>query len=247
MPTSVKPRRPTGISGLRVLELLADAPGGKGVREIAADVDLDVGQTHRLLQFLAEDDWVVQHAERGPYFLTGRVLALAGKLLNRIDLRDIARPTLQDLHLSTGETVGLAELRGDTLICIDRFRSDHHISVGAQIGDVIPFDGTAVGTTVRASWRRQAGVGRAAATWTSDAEVDAAIAQGYALSDRTYRPEVRAVAATVLDLEDRPVGAIFVVAPAARVSLADMEPLGKQTAEAAARVSAALGHRSGDA
>jgi DNA-binding IclR family transcriptional regulator len=244
--SSKQPRRPTGVTGLRVLEILADSPAGRGVRELAADVDLDVGQTHRLLQFLAEDGWVTQHVERGPYVITGRVLGLAGRLLSRIDLRDIARPTMQELHLSTGETVGLAELRGDLLVCIDRIRSDHHISVGTQIGDVIPFEGTAVGATVRAAWRRQAGNAHPSRALRRDEAVDQALTHGYALSDRTYRPEVRAVAATVLDLENRPAGAIFVVAPAARVSLADMESLGKQTAKAAAQVSAALGYTGPD-
>lgn len=244
--SSATPRHrvPAGVTALRVLDLLAASPRGRGVSDIAESLGLDPGQAHRLLRHLVEDGWVAQTEARGRYVITGRLLSIAGTLLGHLELRECAMPILEAVQTRIRETVALAELRGDRLICVARVRAEQHVTVGTQIGDVIPFDGTAVGTAVRAAQRRRTlAIRKGLPLQPRIAAGQPTLEQGYALSDRTHFPEVRAVSAAVLDLEGRPVGAVFIVAPASRVSRADMRGLGQVCTRAAIDVSKALGHR----
>jgi DNA-binding IclR family transcriptional regulator len=242
-----KRRRPTSATALRMLERLALAPAGLGVLELAEAVDLDAGQCHRLLRFLADDGWVAQDRPKGPYRITGKVLHLAGRMLRHLDLRELAAPTLHRLHEETKETVGLVEVRGDALICIDRIVSRQPVSVGTQIGDRIPLEGTATGAAVQAALLRNGDTPRTPLspmpTVTDDLRV--AAKRGFAIDNRSYRPEVRAAAAAILDLDNAPVGAIFIVAPASRTPLRRVEEIGVLLANEAAALSATLGY-SGD-
>lgn len=238
-------RRPTSITALRMLERLAAATAGLGVHELAQGVGLDPGQCHRLLRFLADDGWVAQSRPKGPYRITGKVLTLAGRMLRHIDLRETAAPTLQRLHAQTQETVGLVEVRGDALICIDRIVSPQPLTVGTQIGDRVPLDGTATGTAVQAALIRNGGeiirTPLSPMPATTD-EVRRAARRGYAIDDRSYRPEIRAAAAAILDLESAPVGAIFIAAPASRTSVERIEEIGQLVAREVGVISEALGY-----
>lgn len=237
-------RRPMGATGLQVMDALAEAPSGLGLRELSRQIGLDPGQAHRLLKTLEGDGWVVQDGTKGLYRITGRLLSVAGRLLRHLDLREVASPIMQRLKDETGETVGLVELRGETLICIHRVLSDQPLSVGTQIGDRIPFEGSATGRAIQAAWLRHGGQTRGPFTPLpdlSDRLVDT-VASGYAVDDQEFRPDVRAVAAAILDLEEVPVGAIFVSAPAARTPLERTRDLGRLTLAAAANVSQALGY-----
>lgn len=238
-------RRPTSATALRMLERLASAPAGLGVHELAEMVDLDPGQCHRLLRFLADDGWVAQASPKGPYRMTGKVLTLAGRMLRYLDLREVAAPTLHQLHEATQETVGLVEVRGDTLVCIDRIVSRQPVSVGTQIGDRIPLDGTATGSAVQAALiHSDVDIARTPLSPmpATTEQVRAAARRGFAIDDRSYRKEVRAAAAAIVDLESAPVGAVFVVAPASRTSLARIEEIGQLVADAVSRISQALGY-----
>jgi DNA-binding IclR family transcriptional regulator len=244
-----KRRRPTSTTALRMLERLAEARAGLGVHELAAGVGLDSGQCHRLLRFLADDGWVAQSRPKGPYRITGKVLNLAGRMLRHIDLREIAAPTLHRLHDLTQETVGLVEVRGDALICIDRIVSRQPVTVGTQIGDRIPLNGTATGTAVQAALiRNGADIARTPLSpmpATTD-DVRLAARRGFAIDDRSYRPEIRAAAAAIVDLENAPVGAIFIAAPASRTSVQRIEEIGRLVASEVSGISEELGYGGSD-
>lgn len=240
-------RRPMGATGLRTIELLAATPSGLTLREIARSLNLDPGQAHRLLGALAEDGWVAQGDAPGQYRATGRLLSMAGLMLQQLDLRRVASPVMAELQKETGETVGLAELRGDSLICIHRVLSEQSLSVGTQIGEVIPLNGTATGRAVQAA-RARTGAGASSESpetghRTEDASSARARRLGYVLDDEVYRPAVRAVAAAILDFEGQPLGGLFVAAPTARTPLERAHRLGDLTATAAASVSSSLGYR----
>ena len=239
-----KRRRPTSATALRMLERLALAPSGLGVHEVAEAVDLDAGQCHRLLRFLADDGWVAQDRPKGPYRITGKVLHLAGRMLRNLDLRELAAPTLRRLQEATGETVGLVEVRGDALICIDRIVSPQPVSAGTQIGDRIPLEGTATGTAVQAALLRNGDAPRTPLSpmpTVTDA-LRVAARRGFAIDNRSYRPDVRAAAAAVLDLDNAPVAAIFIVAPASRTTIKRIEEIGALLATEATSLSATLGY-----
>ena len=105
--SSATPRHrvPAGVTALRVLDLLAASPRGRGVSDIAESLGLDPGQAHRLLRHLVEDGWVAQTEARGRYVITGRLLSIAGTLLGHLELRECAMPILEAVQTRIRETV----------------------------------------------------------------------------------------------------------------------------------------------
>jgi len=180
-------------------------------------------------------------APSGDYRLTGRLLAVAGRMLARLDLRGAALPVMEALQAETGETIHLAERRGDGLVCVARIVSGQSVVVTSQIGDTWPLAGTALGAAVRSVAFRP-GV----AVTTVDQEAKRAAAAGFSIDEGRYRADIHAVAAPILNLERVAVGALAISGPAARMDRARLADFGRLVRRAANRVSGALGFAAGD-
>jgi DNA-binding IclR family transcriptional regulator len=112
-------------------------------------------------------------------------------------------------------------------VCVARELSLEPVSVASNVGEVFPFNGSAIGEAVAEAM---------VAGPTS--------AASYTVDDGHYRPGVVALAAPIRDWTTQVVGAIAVSGPAYRVTGKRVEELGQAVAQAAAGISEALGHRS---
>jgi IclR family transcriptional regulator, KDG regulon repressor len=241
-----RPRRgrvPTAVTGLQILELLARYPGGLGVTEIAQTLDLDVGQTHRLVRHLVEDRWLSQRSGGANYEVTGKLLASASRFLRSLDLAQIATPVVAALKQQSGETVHVVALRADLLICVARALSDNPVAVTADVGDSWPLTGTAVGAAVSLGRSLQSGAEflrpeQAARAHPAIAE---SIRRGYGEDLGQFKSGVSAVAAPIWDGTPNVVGAIAISGPDGRMGDATRETLGALVQDAALGMSESLG------
>lgn len=99
----------------RVLEHLAVHPEGVPVSSLAAELDIPLSATHRLLTELIQIGYVRQSPDHGLYQLTIRLVSLGLGYLSSTGVVDIAQPLLEELARETGELVRLAVVDGNDL------------------------------------------------------------------------------------------------------------------------------------
>lgn len=100
---------------LEVLELLSVGSQWRRLSDIAADLDLPKGPTHRLLSELNALGWVEQDAETERYRLTLKLALLGQQHLRSTGLPGIAQPILDEVAKRCRELVRLTVVQGDGL------------------------------------------------------------------------------------------------------------------------------------
>src|SRR6478735_1951524 len=120
--------------GLRVLDVLAGAPGGLTVTELATRLDVNRTVVYRLVSTL-EQHALVRRDPRGRLHVGLGVLQLASAV--QPVLRDLAVPVLRELAEAVGSTAHLTVADGEealALAVVEPSWTDFHVSyrVGAR-------------------------------------------------------------------------------------------------------------------
>lgn len=146
------PGRPVAAveRALAVLELLADAPEPLGVNEIARRLDVSPSSASRLLGTLAGHGLVEKVEATGRYRLGVRLLQLGTHVLQRLDVRAVARPILEELERRTGETATLSLPAAGEGVTVDHVPSRRSVRSAALVGRPSIAHATAVGKVVLA-------------------------------------------------------------------------------------------------
>ena len=134
--TSVKPEPMHGrrtIQSLEraidLLELLASAGAGLGLKEIAEKSRLNASTCHHLLATLAKRGLVGRASSRN-YVLGPRIAHLSESRLKHFSFADAALPELRELNEVTKESVQLAAMQGKSLATLAKLDSMLPVRVG---------------------------------------------------------------------------------------------------------------------
>ena len=184
----------------KVLAMLAAferGPSSLSLSDLAAAADVPLPTAHRLAAELME--WgALDRDDRGRYVVGLRLWEVAQNAGRQ--LREPARPYLQDLFSLTQETAHLAVREGHEALYIDRVYSSKRVPRASRVGGRLPLHATAVGKVLLAyedEWVREAYVARRLEVVTSRThvnptrlldELETVRRQGYA----TTMEEVRA-------------------------------------------------------
>lgn len=185
---------------------------------------------HRLLAMLAFHGFVRQDPGSKAY-VAGPALADVGlSVVRRMNIREVARPILEEVVEELGETVHLAILEGSVVRYIDAVEGPRTLRVTARIGRTLPAHCTSVGKALLAqlpveevkriypSEELPTTTGRSLA---HRGELLSALedvrAQGYALNTEESEEGVAAVAVAVKGGGAGPVAAISCAAPVSRM------------------------------
>ncbi|MGE4564952.1 MAG: IclR family transcriptional regulator [Victivallaceae bacterium] len=109
---------PAAASTLEVLEFMAGNPGAWGPTELAKRLDSSANLTFRVLSVLQEKGYVKRNPA-GQYELTAGLYSLGMKLHNSFDLRKQARPFLEELAESVGESCQIQIPAGGRMLQLD--------------------------------------------------------------------------------------------------------------------------------
>lgn len=238
--------------GLKILNLLEQARSGMGTTEVAKEMRIDKSSASRLLHTLANYGFVTQDAGSARYQLGPRLLSLGQRLLDRISLRDHARPYLYKLVDETGECAHLAILAQRQALYIDQAESSAALRVESEIGTLSPLHCTALGKAMLAFG--DGALPEALLPFTQRTITDQAVLQaqllqirerGYAIDDEEYNYGVRCVAAPVHDHRGLLLGAVGISGPGGRVTLERIDDFGVIVRQVAADLSAKLGYAAG--
>ncbi|MFB6892321.1 IclR family transcriptional regulator [Kitasatospora sp. NPDC056327] len=222
----------------RALTLLGSLGDGPVTLEQAAtSIGVHKSTALRLLRTLEEHGFVHRLSDRR-YRLGGRVLSLAQRALQEIDVRQVAAPHLAALNDRCGCTVQLAVLQDDEVLYLDELPGRWPLDAGrpARIGWRSPASGTAIGRVLLAGLPED---GRTGDGLSADlAEVRR---RGWAAESADHREAVTCVAAPVAGSDGRAVAACAISAPADRVSPAELVRLVPELLCTAEAISLAYG------
>jgi DNA-binding IclR family transcriptional regulator len=255
----MRDRRDSVQSLERAFDLLEalSAGGELGVTELANRTGLVPSTAHRLLHTLAKRGYVSQSTDSGRYLLGYKVVEVASGLEHRLErLRVVARPHLERIQRATGETVNLVVLDADRVVYVDQVEGSHNVRMFTTVGTSVPAHTTGSGKAIMA-----AGPPETVAALYGEREplerlTDHTLVtlealeqdfvrirrRGYAIDNEEHEEGVACVATAVFDHSGRPVAAISVSGPTARILHAKAADLGALLVEHAAKVSAALGY-----
>jgi sugar lactone lactonase YvrE/DNA-binding IclR family transcriptional regulator len=205
---------------------------------------------HRILSTLTREGLLRHDAYTKTYRLGFRLLELAHEVWSDFDLRLAAQDEMVRLRNKLGVAIELAALNNEHLIVLateDTKRQGPHTS---QVGVRLPLHLTALGKAILASLDRQKQIDMLSATplnastnqsMTSVelllAELDLTRARGYALEDGEYLVNELALAAPILDVEGRPIGAIGIRCSLESISVTRAHVLSHDLIETARRIS----------
>jgi DNA-binding IclR family transcriptional regulator len=239
----------------RALRLLLLVGQRSSIRLSEASEALGVAPStaHRLLAMLAFHDFVRRDGDRHGY-VAGPALAEIGRArVATADLRRLARPIVEDLAARTAETVHLAVLDGRSVRYVDAVESTRALRVAARTGRSLPAHCTAAGKALLAALApRQvsallAGVDLEAATDRSITapgalarHLAAARRLGHAVNVEESEEGVASVAAAGRDRAGRPLAAISVAGPVARMDASRRAVLAAEVRGAVARLEEVL-------
>ena len=239
------------VRGLRLLDIIAGAPGPMRFSALQEGSGLSKGTLHRLVQTLLEERYLSE--ADGGYRLGARPFQLAHRVWDAFDLRAAAAPELRRLAAAVGEAARLGVIEAGQVLYIDQCDAENQVRVASAVGMRAPVHATALGKAIAAHLDEAAragviggGLARLTdATVTGVADLDRQLnvikARGYAVNLGEAHEEVVGVAAPILDHQARPIGAVGIVGPGYRLPEARLHALGREVIEASRRISGNLG------
>jgi len=229
-------RRVAAVSrALAVMDALA-AGGELGTNELARRTGVNASTVSRLLATLAADGYVDQ-SPNGRYRLGIRLVQLGNAVIDRLDLRELAQPELEELVTRIGETATLSVPGEHEAITVDFARSPSSVQGVAQIGRPSVAHATATGKVMLAFGHATIPPGplrRYTSRTIADARVLARVvervrAAGWADAVGEREEDLAALAAPVRGTRGELAAIVGVQGPAARLDaaarLAALEPL----------------------
>ena len=158
---------------------------------------------HRLAIAL-EVHGILRRDGRGRFILGPRLVELGRIASDGFPLRDLARPSLEELVAATGESAQLYVRDGETRICVDAVESPHGLRTIVAVGAALPLDRGSAGrvllreaSALRRGWvesvgEREPGVASVSAPIIDDAgEIRAAVSVSGPITRTTKSPGTR--------------------------------------------------------
>jgi DNA-binding IclR family transcriptional regulator len=231
-----------------ILDALADA-GELGTNELARRIRLPASTVSRQLGTLAGTGLVEHDPATGRYRLGIRIVHLANAVLARVDVRQIARPHLEELVRITAETATLHVPGEEDAVTVDFVPSAHFVQHVSQLGRPSIAHATSAGKVMLAFTDRPLPRGPLTAytprTITSAkalaAEIDRVRAHGYAEGFEEREPGLNAVAAPIWSANATLAAIVALQGPAARFDREAVRVAVPPFLERARAISLALG------
>jgi DNA-binding IclR family transcriptional regulator len=237
------PRTAVGVLDRCVAVLGAVESGARSFTDVVELTGLARPTAHRLIQSL-EDHGFLVHAGGLGYVLGPRLLGLAASAMQDLPLRDLARPILERLARSTGESAQLFVRDGDRRVCIDSAESDSELRTIVEVGSALPLTKGSAGKIFLA-WTgdhdRSRLIGTADDTARLEQQVATTRRRGWAESVAERAPGVASVSAPIFGPERSLLAAVSVSGPVTRFGQLRAKRYAPAVVEAAKEIERALG------
>lgn len=216
---------------LAILDTLADAPEELGLSALSRRLGISKATTYRLALALQSGGLVEQDPATARYRLGLKLLYLATRALDHMELPRAARAALVELRDRTGESTRLGVLDGNEVVYLDGVDSPQPIRFVYRAGSRAPAYASSIGKVLLAYLepaQREARLASMIFTPLTPrtivdpnrlrAVLDQARLDGYALSDEEHSEGVVSVAAPIFASNGQAIGGLGVVGPSYRLA-----------------------------
>jgi IclR family acetate operon transcriptional repressor len=238
---------------LHILETVAKSSDPVALGELTDLLGVDRSSAFRLANTLKRRGFLANPSGRKDYILGPSVWRLSQQCDWSKALIAVAREHLKALAEATKETAHLSVREGRKALFIDHVSIQQRISVAGQTGESIPLYCTAHGKALLVDFNERElkallGTARLPAltkhTIVSISELVKVCAQsktrGYAIDEVEFEEGIRCVAAPIRDARGAVIGSIGISAPLTRFPDSRVATCGRQVANVANQISAAL-------
>ncbi len=183
---------------IEILELVSAGPRTLG--EVADVLGVHRSTALRLLQTLS-DGGLTRRRPDGRYGVGYRLVGLAHRASEQLDLQALAHPHLAALTGASGFTTHLAALEGSDIIYVDKVEPARSVRLYSQIGKPVPFHTAGVAKAVLAGLPVEHTL-RLLEGWTYTSYTTTTISSQEALLEELDRTRVRGWAEDDGEFED---------------------------------------------
>jgi IclR family transcriptional regulator, KDG regulon repressor len=254
-----KPRGESKVNSvdraLVILEYLGTQTKEVGVRELGQAIGLSKSSVHRILQTLRARGFVRWNPDNARYSLGMKAFEVGCGILRSMEAHSVAKPYLEQLANSLGETVFLGVLDDIEVVFIDKIDVRRSVHIQADIGSRHPLHSTAVGKALLANLDRTESdriiaakpLARLTKNTITDpealrAELERIRRQGYAEDNEETEDGLYCVGAALFNYSGKPVAAISVSVPKIGQQAPPKDRLIKAVVAAATEISAKMGY-----
>jgi DNA-binding IclR family transcriptional regulator len=240
------------IAVLNALESAHD----QSLEQVARGAGLSESTALRYLMSLAKHDFVERNARSGSFRLGLRLFRLGTLAVDRRDVVGLARPAMEAMLKSFGESVNLATRQAGSIVLISVLDSPNPVRKGSRVGETDVWHATSLGKAllgampVAEAEEILRGVTLTGFTPNTMTTIDAVLRdlqairhRGYSIDDEEAVEGLRCVGAAIRDHEGNATYALSVSGPKSRMNYSRIQEIGHTLAERAAQLSNALGHR----
>jgi IclR family KDG regulon transcriptional repressor len=240
---------------LTILSILQQAEEPLGVTEIGTQMGLHKSSAYRTLVTLARRGYVQQDPRTERYTLGLKLVELGTTVLERLELRELARPHLKQLMEATQEVAHLVVLQDGSAVYIDKFEHPGPVKMASRIGARNPLHCTAVGKAILAFLPEKSvetiiakGLKRRTPSTITDPvklreELEHVRRCGYACDLEENEPGIRCVAVPIFDHTGQVIAACSISGLAMTMTESKINECAKLVQEAGREISAAIGYR----
>lgn len=246
--------------GLALLEHLAEASDGITLSGLAESTALAPSTAHRLLASLRDRGFAQQDPETGLWHIGARAFTVGNAFLRGRSYVTLARHHMRELVDRAGETANLAALDQNEAVYLTQVECDQMMRAFARPGTRVPLHCSGVGKALLAALPEReadtiiADAGLPRLTKRTLVDLDAlrgdlslSRRRGFAIDDGEHAVGLRCVAAAFHDDSGRPLAALSISGPAARIDDDKLEILGGLVADSCRLLTDELGGRLPDA
>lgn len=244
---------PSTMRAMSILEYLAQAKRGASISEISRNLALPKSSTYLVLKTLEQGGYLRRNVQSGRYYFGPRLVSLSRKIIENLDLREVARPVLSMLMRQSGMSVHLAVLEGNEAVIIDRSEPPGSGAGADWVGRRLDVNCTGVGKAIAAflSSEQFAQVITAQRFARHNENTIVTVGglkrelakvreEGYAVDDEEDELGVRCIGVPVLDDHQRAIAAISLAGTIEQIPLERVRTLAKALKQASSDISLQL-------
>ncbi|MBI1369848.1 MAG: helix-turn-helix domain-containing protein [Planctomycetes bacterium] len=240
---------------LMLLEHLASMQRPQGISEIAEALGLPKNSVFRIANTLHAYGYLQRDEATKCFSLSTKFLSLGYAALGESGLVHNALDVMHEMRDQTDETTLVGIIDGSEGVVLEQVLSNQQVRVMIGVGTRFPLHTAAPAKAYMAHLpvaQRDALLDRLTLTRFTDHtltdraalldEIERARVDGYAIDNGEHNDGIRCIGAAVLNHRAAPIGAVWVVGPAFRLTPADFPRLGPLIAAGARRISQRFGH-----